>query len=422
MSVKQPPIQSRIVGHGTADPAALVANPRNWRTHPPEQLAALTGELDRVGWVQSVIVNRTTGHLVDGHLRVKVAADRGDPSIPVVYVELSLEEEARVLVALDPLGSMAGTNDALLQDLMDDVDLENQELEQHLVSFLAGGRTGSTEPDDVPDVPEGPAVYVQPGDLWLLGHHRLLCGDSTKAEDVARLLDGARVSLVATDPPYGVDYSGVVAGRANQRKGGWADISGDVEPQDGPRLTRSALGAIRQHTAPGCAVLVWHPTQDNAWPFRQALQESGVHILKQIIWVKPTLVFGRSEYHWRHEVAMYGWFEGSRANFYGERSETTVWEVAPSPSSKVRNGPAMATGGLGEHPTQKPVELYAIPIRNHTKPGEWLYEPFSGSGSGIIAAESEGRRCAAIDVEPRYVQVAIERWQAFTGKQATRVV
>lgn len=166
--------RSRIVGHGEADPATLIANPRNWRTHPPEQRAALVAELDRVGFVQSVVVNRTTGLLVDGHLRVEVAVERRVPTIPVVYVELTEEEEQRVLVALDPLSSMAGADATILASLMDGLALENEALERHLVSFLAGGKPGRIDPDDVPDVPEGPAVYVQPGDLWSLGSHRLM--------------------------------------------------------------------------------------------------------------------------------------------------------------------------------------------------------------------------------------------------------
>lgn len=133
-------LRSRIVGHGSVDPSTLIANPRNWRTHPPEQRAALIAELDRVGWVQSVVVNRTTGHLVDGHLRVEVAVERKVEAIPVAWVELTQEEEDRVLVSLDPLGSMAGTNDALLQDLLDGMDLENRALEDYLVSLMPAGR------------------------------------------------------------------------------------------------------------------------------------------------------------------------------------------------------------------------------------------------------------------------------------------
>ncbi len=130
-------------------------------------------------------------------------------------------------------------------------------------------------------------------------------------------------------------------------------------------------------------------------------------------------MFGRHEYHWRHENALYGWFEGARARFLGDRSATTVWEVDYGPGAKVRNGPTQA-GGLGLHPTQKPVELTAIPIRNHTLPGDTIYEPFAGSGSALIAAEQSGRTCVAIDIDPRYVQVVIERWKAFTGREAVR--
>lgn len=371
MSVKQPTtpeaIRSRIVGHGDADPAELVANPRNWRTHPPEQRAALIAELDRVGFVQSVVVNRTTGHLVDGHLRVEVAAERGVGTIPVVYVELSPEEEARVLVALDPLGSMAGTNDALLQDLLDGLDLENRALEQHLVSFMATGRRGTTDPEAVPAVPDESAVYVRPGDVWLLGDHRIMCGDSTKAED---------------------DYT---------------------DPTSGIAFYVAFVEAAKPHLIERVPVYQWHADLRRGLLLAQ-WEQCGLLVHQSIIWVKSRGVLTRSDLMWQHEPCLFGWFQGSRpvAGRRAPSNATTVWTIDQAGEQD------------GIHPTQKPVEIFHRPIEWHTKPGEVCYEPFSGSGTQIIAAERLGRRCFAMELSPAFVQVAIVRWQEFTGREAVR--
>lgn len=413
MSVKQPTtpeaIQSRIVGHGDVDPAELVANPRNWRTHPPEQRAALIAELDRVGWVQSVIVNRTTGHLVDGHLRAAVAAERGVGTIPVAWVELSPEEEARVLVALDPLGSMAGTNDALLQDLLDMVDLENRALEQHLVSFMASGRRGTTDPDEVPPVPDDSAVYVKPGDVWVLGDHRIMCGDSTRPDDVARLTDREAAAFVFTDPPYGVAYQtklSVEEAVARHRRTDGLEVANDALTPD---ATRALIVAALQQApmAPGASFYVASPSGDMELHFRLALVEAGWALRQAIVWVKDVFVMGRQDYHWRHETILYGWRDGAAHYWCGDRTQDTIWNIDRPKRSQ-------------EHPTMKPVELVVRAMENSSRPGDLVYEPFSGSGTTIIAAETLGRRCYAMELEPRYVQVAIERWQAFTGREAVR--
>lgn len=413
--------RSRIVGHGDVDPASLIANPRNWRTHPPEQRAALIAELDRVGFVQSVVVNRTTGLLVDGHLRAEVAVERRVATIPVVYVELTEEEEARVLVALDPLGSMAGTNDALLQALLAEVDLENQALEKHLVSFMASGRRGTTEADDVPPVPDDSAVYVKPGDVWVLGDHRILCGDSTKADDVLRLLDGARPALMVTDPPYGVEYD--PQWRADVRPGGHYAL-GKVTNDD--RADWREAWAL----SPAMVAYVWHAAL-HSHVVAESLIATGFELRSQIIWRKQELVMGRGHYHWQHEPAWVAtkdegeeppdheaepaWYavrKGATAGWTGSRKQATVWDI-----SSVHRTAGTSDDAITEQSTQKPVECMARPMRNHR--GD-VYEPFSGSGTTIIAAETLGRRCYAMELDPRYVQVAITRWQEFTGREATR--
>ncbi len=199
--------RNRIVGHADVAPVELVPNPRNWRTHPAEQQRALVGALGEVGWVAEVLVNRTTGHVVDGHLRIELALARHELTVPVTYVELSEDEERLVLASLDPLAAMATAEKDALEALLAGLAPEDEALAVLLAELAEQNgirRPVLGDPGDVPPTPTDADVYVKPGDLWLLGEHRLLCGDATNADDVARLLDGATPSLLATDPPYGV--------------------------------------------------------------------------------------------------------------------------------------------------------------------------------------------------------------------------
>ncbi len=272
-----------------------------------------------------------------------------------------------------------------------------------------------TSPDDVPPVPEVPVS--RPGDIWQLGPHRVLCGDSTDAQAVRRLTGGDRAALCMTDPPYGVNYAVLSRTHDNRRRGGWRDIENDAPEGAGldHLLQRAFVAARDEAVRENAAWFCWHPPGENSQAFRNALAVAGVHVHKEIIWAKPHLVFGRWEYHWQHEPCMYGWQEGHHPEFYGERSETTLWNVTHDGGFKVRNGPAMASRGLGEHPTQKPTELWARAMRNHTLPGEAAYDAFAGSGPVVIAAHGLGRRAFAVELDPCYVDVIARRYQEHSG-------
>jgi len=401
-------LRSRIVGSGMVDPKELRANPRNWRTHPPEQRAALEAELARVGWVAGVMVNKTTGNLVDGHLRMEVAAARGEPTIPVVWVELSEEEEHRVLAALDPLSSMAGTDQDMLGGLLDELDLQNQALEKHLVSFLAAGRKGITNPDHVPPAP--PEPYVRAGEIWQLGGHRIMCGDSTNADHVAALMRGERAQLMATDPPYLVDYTGgnhpqSHVNRPDVKDKGWDAYT---DPATGVAFYRDFLVVALKHLDPDAPVYQWHADLRRALVI-EAWEQAGLLLHQIIVWVKERGVLTRSHFMWQHEPCAYGWVKGNQPSRRPPSAERSVWNISQAGEQD------------GIHPTQKPVEVVRRPIEWHTSAGDLLYEPFSGSGTAIIAAEMMSRRCYAMELSPAFVQVAIERWQAFTGREAVRV-
>jgi DNA modification methylase len=407
--------RNRIVGSREEPPEQLLANPANWRLHPAAQRNALRGSLDTVGWVAHVTVNQRTGHVVDGHARVEEAISRGEPAIPVVYVDLSEEEEALVLATLDPIGAMADRDTAKLEELLATVTVDDAGL-RRLLADLAGPKKGLIDPDEVPELPAEP--YVKAGDLYELGDHRLLCGDATNPEDVARLLGGVQPALLATDPPYGVSLDPT-----------WRDgVHNDLGPAERPYMrikghqNTTFSGDTRVDWSEAFALVpslivgyVWHAGV-HAAKVAEGLERIGFEIVSQVIWDKGLFAMGRSWFHWGHEPCWVIRAVGAKVPFLGSRDQSTVWR-APSPK--------MIMGGSEEekqdHPAQKPVALFEAPIRNHLDAGEAVYDPFLGSGTTLVAAETLGRRCYALEIDPRYCQVAIERWQAFTGGTAERV-
>jgi DNA modification methylase len=411
--------RNRITGHDVVAPSSLLANPDNWRRHPSRQARALAGAMGEVGWVAQILVNRTTGHLVDGHLRLELALARGEPTVPVAYVELSEAEERLVLASLDPLGAMADVDRDALAQLLAQVTPSDRALTAMLAELADRNGiipAGLGDPDAVPEVPDDASLYVRPGDLWALGDQRLLCGDATNPADVARLLGGATPSLLVTDPPYGVSLDMEWRDRAGLNGQGRAAPSYMRTPDH--RATSISGDTIADWSAayalvPSLTVAyVWHSTS-HLLEVGAGLASIGFELRQQIIWAKTQPVISRSAYNWAHEPCWYAVRRGSTAHWQGDTAQTTVWQLA---------SPKMTHGGSTEarfdHPTQKPIEAMARPLRNHA--GE-VYDPFVGSGTTLIAAELLGRRCFAMELEPRYVQLTIERWQTFTGRRAVRI-
>lgn len=257
------------------------------------------------------------------------------------------------------------------------------------------------------------------GDVWVLGEHRLICGDSTDAKVVQRLMGRERAILMATDPPYGVAYSGKTRQEAVNLHTGkegetrWAD-SFDNEDMDGDGLQqfleavfRVAMDwALRENAA----WYLWHAQMTQGFFAAAATRAARLLLSRQIVWNKPQLLLGFGDYHWKHELCFYGWVQGNRPPFYGSRNQTTVWDVSQDTA-----GPDKV------HSTQKPTRLFEIPLLNHTRPGEVCFEPFAGSGSQIIAAERTGRRCFAIELSPEFCDAIVRRWAAFTGKEPRKL-
>ena len=413
--------RSRIVDRGEAAPGDLVANPRNWRGHPPAQRNALAGLLDQVGWVQDVVVNKRTGRLVDGHLRVDLARARGEATVPVVYVDLSEEEEALVLVSLDPLAAMATADPEKLAALLADAEANDEALRAMLTqlgSRAGAAAAGLTDPDAVPEPPAEPVT--QPGDLWVLGEHRLLCGSSAVAADVARLLDGATPGLMVTDPPYGVSLDMEWRDRAGANGLGPAEASYMQRAEGHQNTTISgdtkADWSDAFELVPSLRVAyVWHASSFSV-DVGAGLRRIGFDLRQQIIWRKPHFVLSRTHYHYQTEPCWYAVRKGQSSRWVGTRDQSNLWD-APSPKMLMNAG-----GGADEkhdHPTQKPLLCMETPVANHDFPE--VYEPFGGSGTTVIACERQRRRCFAMELEPKFCDVIVRRWEAFTGKSAERV-
>lgn len=411
---------NRIVGQGTEDPGQLLANPLNWRIHPKAQQDALAGLLDTVGWVQNVIVNRRSGHVVDGHLRVTLALRREEPQVPVVYVDLSPEDEALVLASLDPLAQMAVTDKEMLARLLADVHAEGA-----LGDMLGmGAAPGLTDPDVAPPPPADP--YVRRGQLYRLGEHRILCGDATSAGDMARLMGDRKARMVWTDPPYGVDYIGKTADALTITN----DARNDTDP-----LLRDAFAVLDAHLVDGAAIYVASPAGRQGVVFAQAFMDAGWLLHQTLVWVKNSIVVGHSDYHYQHELVLYGWRKGAQRDWWGFRDQASLFDDEPRIEDltveelrqleRVRREQRTADvlrekrpGVSALHPTMKPVPLIRRMVENSSGRGDLIVDIFGGSGSTLIAAQQLGRRCYAMELDPRYAQVAIERWESFTGQKA----
>jgi len=382
----------------------LIPNPKNWRTHPSEQSDAMRGVLAEIGFADAVLARETKDglQLIDGHLRAEIAPDS---KIPVLILDVTDEEADKILATHDPLAAMAGTNDDMLQSLVADLDFDSEATQAMLDELCP---SDPAELDDVP--PQDPSEDLRDkwkterGQLWLIEGkqtHRLLCGDSTNADDVGRLMAGELAGLVATDPPYGVE----AANRRTRRDAGdtnrfrdWGGIENDK--RQGGELSAWLVTMWEtwlRNSDPQAAFYLWTAAMEEGAAAAAAMRSAGIHIQSQIVWVKNQLTLGQTDYQWKHENCWFGFLKGKQHIWNGGRKQTTVWEV-----KKVAHGAYL-------HPMQKPAELYAIPIRNHTSEGDVVAEPFSGSGTQLLAADQLNRRCYAMEIEPKYIAVCLQR-------------
>jgi DNA modification methylase len=404
----------------------LLANPRNWRRHPKQQIDALRGLLDEVGFADALLARELEDgrlELVDGHLRRDTMPDA---ILPVLVLDVTEEEAAKILLTLDPLAAMAQSDTERITALLQTVRTDSGAVEQLLRRTAGEQLWALLHPQAEPPAQIDKAGELQrkwrtaTGQLWRIGEHRLLCGDSTKVDDVARLMGGQQAVLFATDPPYAVGYTGGShpqswgnRGAANRDKdwsGQYVEArNADVKNAEvaGVELYRGFIRTALEHAITrDAAWYCWYASKRHSMVER-VWTEFGAFVHQQLIWVKSRPVLTFSTYLWQHEPCLYGWIRGEKPKIQrahlGETAgefPTTVWNV---PSSEVETD---------AHPTSKPCRLFALPMEMHTEPGDLCYEPFAGSGSQLVAAEQLGRRCFAIEKSPPFVGVILERMAA----------
>ena len=386
----------------------LVPFEHNPRHMTEKQAADLKRSLEKFN-LMSIPVVDLDGRIVSGHqrCRILVALGRGDEAIDVRIPNRKLTEEEYLEANLREnknlgewdFAELANIDEAMLLE----VGFEKDELNT-MFDLDRGG--GNTDPDEVPEPPAEPVT--QPGDLYLLGGHRLLCGDATKEKDVEVLMGGGLASIMWTDPPYGVSYKGKTKDALtidNDEKEGLAE------------LLAAAFGCANGVLDPGAPFYIAHPAGALSLVFGRAIQEVGWRIHQTLVWVKNSMVLGHADYHYKHEPIYYGWTEGpgrsGRGNhegtrWHGDHSQVSVFEV-PRPKASP------------DHPIGKPVDLVIPMILNSSARGAIVYDPFLGSGTTMIAAEMNGRVCYGLEIDPRYCDVAVHRWENFTGRKAERI-
>ena len=372
---------------------------RNARTHSAEQVSQIAESIRQFGWTNPLLIDEDN-EIIAGHGRLAAALELGMAEVPVIRLEgLSVPQRRALALADNKLALNAGWDEKLLAAELSGLDAQLRAsvgFSADELVRLMGGHEGLTDPDEVPPVPAEPVTQI--GDLWQLGPHRLLCGDATCAADVAAALGGVAPHLMVTDPPYGVDYNPAWRADAgvNRNQGKMGLVTNDERAD-----WREAWALF-----PGDVAYVWHAGK-YASTVQASIEAAGFQIRCQMIWAKDRFALSRGDYHWQHEPC---WYAVRKVGHWtGDRRQTTLWHI-----------PARDDSGHG-HGTQKPVECMRRPIENNSSAGQAVYDPFVGSGTTIIAAEMTGRVCHALEIKPAYCDVAVTRWENFTGRKATRV-
>jgi DNA modification methylase len=420
-------------GEQVSDLTSLTPDPRNARAHPERNLELIASSLLEVGAARSIVADED-GVVLAGNATVTAAQQAGIDRVRVIDADgselvavrrsnLTPEQKRRLALLGNRAAELAAWDAEVLSSLAEDTDLSGLWEPDELAGLLGSEQAPAQllgDPDAIPEAPEEPVT--QPGDLWRLGPHRLLCGSCTDGEAVRFLMDGMRAALMATDPPYLVDYDG---GNHPQH---WQERNGVMvdtanKSRDSYREGDEALCADFMRVAfadallPSAPVYQWHADRRRRF-VEDAWYANGLLWHQTVTWVKSRPVLTRSHFMWQTEPCAYGWVEGNQP------------DPSRRPPPNIPNAWLIDSVGRDEdgddqrveHPTQKPVELFARPIAYHTKPGEAVYEPFAGPGSALVAAELTGRACFALELEAAYCDVVVQRWEQLTGQAAERTV
>ncbi len=380
----------------TAKLTELHPDPSNARLHDERNLDAIGASLATFGQVEPLVVQKSTGRIIGSNGRYEVLKRQGKTEAAIVEVDLDDTQAVALGIALNRTAELAEWDDETLASLLQSLPQEAKDatgFDSGDLDELLAGLTPDVVEDEAPE--PLPDAVSKLGDLWELGDHRLLCGDSTDGGSVALVMNGEHAGMVLTDPPYGVDYVGKTEHALEVKNDDAAGL---------PALLRSSLGHAYANCQDGAVWYVAAPAGPQGIEFAVVLRDLNVW-RQTLVWVKDSMVLGHSDFHYKHEAIYYGWKAGKRRE-PPTRTCTTVLEFARPKSSR-------------EHPTMKPIELWCFLLGCSSGLSTLVYEPFSRSGTTIIACEQLGRKCYAIEIEPRYVDVAIRRWQKLTGNAAT---
>ena len=378
----------------------LIPYARNSRTHSDAQVAQIAASIKEFGFTNPVLIDET-GSIIAGHGRVLASRKLNLVSVPCIQLSHLTEAQKKAYIIADnKLALNAGWDDEMLAveltDLKDmgfDLELTGFNTDEIEALLAPVGTEGLTDEDAVPEVPEAPVTVL--GDVWLLGNHRLMCGDSTSIDAVEKLMDGQKADMVFTDPPYGVSYTG------GAKK--WDGIKNDsLQNENLVDFLNAVFNCGVLSTKDSAPWYIWHASNTSA-DFYQALQQIGKKPSAQIIWVKNIMAGGFGDYRGKHEPCIY--CSGGKNAWHGGRDQHTIWNV-----DRERNY---------QHPTQKPVALAEKALGNSSKSGDTIVDFFGGSGSTLIACEKIGRHAFLMELDPKYCDVIVQRWQEFTGKTAT---
>ena len=377
----------------------LVPYVNNARTHSPEQVMKLRSSLREFGFINPVIIDRDYG-IIAGHGRLLAAKEEGITEVPCVFVDYLTEAQKKAYILADNRMVMdAGWDEELLRVEIEalqgeafDVSLTGFD-EMELADLFKDGSDSGAEDDDY-DLSAAleKAAFVERGDIWTVGRHRLMCGDATSAEDVAALMDDRKANLILTDPPYGVSF---------KSSSGLTIQNDSMKNEEFYNFLLSAFENMADHLEKGGAAYVFHADTEGL-NFRRAFIDAGFHLAGCCIWVKDSLVLGRSDYQWQHEPVLYGFMQNGKHPWYSDRKQTTIWNFA----KPKRNA---------NHPTSKPLDLLGYPIGNSTQENAIVIDTFGGSGSTLMACEQINRTCCTMELDEKYASVILRRYVDDTG-------
>jgi len=391
--------------------STLIPYARNSRTHSDEQIAQIAASIKEFGWTNPILIDGDNG-IIAGHGRLSAARKLGHEEVPVIELkDLTETQRKAYIIADNRLALNAGWDNEMLTIELKELLADNFALDilgfdpKELNALLEPEVVeGLTDEDAVPEIPDEPKTKL--GDIYQLGKHRVMCGDSCSIHDMEKLCGGQLVDMWLTDPPYNVAVQG--GNHANpERKTGLKILNDKMPDEEFRQFLRDAYVTADLVMKSGAVFYIWHADSEG-YNFRGAAKDAGWAVRQCLIWKKSSIVMGRQDYHWKHEPCLYGWKEGAGHLWSTDRKQTTILEFDRPSRNK-------------EHPTMKPVALFEYQMLNNTKGGDIVLDSFGGSGTTLLAAEKHGRHGYLMELDPKYCDVIVKRWEDFTGKKAVLV-